>query len=277
MVGWFVFFFLVILGRRLLFGPRRVNGLPSACGFVDHCAAPATSIHTCPHPPSSESRECSSAAFHLQCQMHTWEAFSILANRGADAAIPSLLNIITSCCWLLRMVNGRGKKGHLGNYVADSLFLLSSEKMMKTAASKNHTDSAGKCSPQLQEACRLPLISPGLFPEVLTFPSHLGGTISEASGVSPCATTPSLFNAGIPDLSLIQGTSALQSSFIYLFIHLFPCMVIHPTNLCVSDTEQGQWASFRWGCLPPRPVRKMDTGQVIICALSVKKKYRMNV
>lgn len=70
----------------------------------------------------------------------------------------------------LEMVNGRGKKGHLGNYAADSLFLLSSEKMMKTAASKNHTDSAGKCSPQLQEACRLPLISPGLFPEVLTFP-----------------------------------------------------------------------------------------------------------
>lgn len=32
------------------------------------------------------------------------------------------------------------------NCIADSLFLLFSEKMMKTTASKSHTDSAGKCS-----------------------------------------------------------------------------------------------------------------------------------
>lgn len=44
-----------------------------------------------------------------------------------------------------------GGKRHFGNYIADSLFLLFSEKVMKTTASKNHTDSAGKCSLELQE------------------------------------------------------------------------------------------------------------------------------
>lgn len=52
-----------------------------------------------------------------------------------------------------------GGETHLGNRIADSLFLSFSEKMMKTAANKNHTDGAGECPPDGQEAWRVPLMS----------------------------------------------------------------------------------------------------------------------
>lgn len=149
-----------------LHGPLR-----SACSHRPHVSASAilwkSWVPTCCLPPA--------------VSVHTWEPFSIPASRGADAKIPSLLDTITTCCPLLRIMNGRGqKKRHFGNCIADSLFLLFSEKMMKTPANKNQTDSAGKCSwsngePAGCRGCTL------LVAEVRGLSrSHRRGVISEA-------------------------------------------------------------------------------------------------
>lgn len=150
MVCLFVCLFPEILGRRYHFGPRRVNGLPSACGFVDTAQ--------CLPPPSAHLHIFHHLKVMSAPPLHTWEAFSIPANIGADAGIPSLLGTTTSCRWLLGIVNGSGEEKHFRNCRADSLFLSFSEKMMKTTASKNQTDGAGKCSSDPQEVWELPLM-----------------------------------------------------------------------------------------------------------------------
>lgn len=60
-----------------------------------------------------------------------------------------------------------GRKRHFENCIADPLFLLFSEKGMKSTASKSHADSAGKCSLDLLQAA---FGSLWLVSEHLTFP-----------------------------------------------------------------------------------------------------------
>lgn len=122
--------------------------------------------------------------------------------------------------------------GIFGNCVAESLFLLFSEKMTKATTSKNHTESAGKRSSEPQEMCGPPLMSPGCPRSISPFPKS-----PIWSDFRACPDHALYLHTFSAPLNLY---SFIRYSFIHSFIwpdiqQIYRCLVLGKDSGCDSD------------------------------------------